>query len=299
MSHAIVTASDRRCGDFLTKHWGRSLKENVDLRDIDVVVFDYGMTESQRHAAAGLGFQIRPGRRDGLVANVRIRDFRYWLETTAYDQILSIDSGDIIFQSDIRHLFETHKDTFRACCEAVPVQSYGACIDTSDFHPGAFCRVYEHIKHRPLINSGVFLGSQEKVLSVFREFCDLTKSLDSSAIDQLVVNYRCYKDGFMQLDETDNFVLLTAKSRYSVHKGQFFDGEDRLIHIVHNAGVRFRMIKDFGYGPAFNRQKNHVVAAGTAIWFALPLGIRVRLAELRRRNMARKPARKATATVAS
>ena len=40
MKNTIITASDGNCGDFLVNHWMRSLKSNVDLKNIDVVVLD-------------------------------------------------------------------------------------------------------------------------------------------------------------------------------------------------------------------------------------------------------------------
>ena len=39
------------------------------------------------------------------------------LSEKKYDQVLSIDGGDIIFQTDISDLFEKNKNTFRACYE--------------------------------------------------------------------------------------------------------------------------------------------------------------------------------------
>ena len=65
MTHVIVTSSDSRYGDFLVRHWGRSLKTNVDLRDIDVVVLDYGLTAIQRQGVEALGFQINPASATG------------------------------------------------------------------------------------------------------------------------------------------------------------------------------------------------------------------------------------------
>jgi hypothetical protein len=37
---AVVTASDLKYGDFLIEHWLRSLRENVRLDAIEIVVLD-------------------------------------------------------------------------------------------------------------------------------------------------------------------------------------------------------------------------------------------------------------------
>src|SRR5262245_24147408 len=130
MTHVIVTCSDSRYGDFLVRHWGRSLKTNVDLRGIDVVVLDYGLTSAQQNGVEALGFHLMAGKRDGHVVNVRFRDTRDWLKTTSYDQVLMIDGGDIIFQSDIRQVFEEHKQKLRAVCEDLLVPAFAQYIST-------------------------------------------------------------------------------------------------------------------------------------------------------------------------
>ena len=38
MKNAVVTYADKGAGNFLLGHWLKSLKDNVDLRDIDVIV---------------------------------------------------------------------------------------------------------------------------------------------------------------------------------------------------------------------------------------------------------------------
>jgi hypothetical protein len=281
MTHVIVTSSDSRYGDFLVRHWGRSLKTNVDLQDIDVVVLDYGLTNTQRKGIESLGFQIKAGKRDGHVVNVRFRDTRDWLRKTSYDQVLMIDSGDIIFQSNIRHLFEKDQQQFRAACEDLLVPAFARFISTEDFEPAVFQEIYKFLECRPLINCGLVLGPREKMVALCDVCCDKTVSLHRAGVDQLLTNYHLHREGFVSLAPGYNFVLLSTRHKFKMWDGQFLDMQDRLIPVVHNAGMGTRLFRDFGFGPSCNR-KDRVVAVGRIAWSLLPVRVRRYLADQRR-----------------
>jgi hypothetical protein len=295
MTHVIITASDSRYGDFLVRHWGRSLKTNVDLRDIDVVVLDYGLTAQQRQGVEALGFQIRSGKRDGHVVNVRFRDTRDWLRKSSYDQVLMIDGGDIIFQSDIRHLFEQDKQHYRAACEEVLVPAFAQYISTDDFEPAVYEEIYAFLERRPLINCGLVLGPREKMIELCDVCCDKVKSLQRAGVDQMLTNYHLYRQGFVALAPGYNFVLISTRLKHKMWDGQFLDAEGRLIPVVHNAGMGFRLFRDFGFGPSCNR-KDRVVAIGRMAWSLIPIGVRRYLVEQQhlKRRQARAKANAAT-----
>jgi hypothetical protein len=46
-NNSIITATDKKYGDFTIEYWYKSLKENVNLKNIDIAVIDYGMSENQ------------------------------------------------------------------------------------------------------------------------------------------------------------------------------------------------------------------------------------------------------------
>jgi hypothetical protein len=280
MTHVIITSSDSRYGDFLVRHWGRSLKTNVDLRDIDVVVLDYGLTSIQRQGVEALGFQIRSGERDGHVVNVRFRDTRDWLRKSSYDQVLMIDGGDILFQSDIRHLFERDKQQFRAACEDLLVPAFAQYVSTEDFEPAVYQEIYSFLERRPLINCGFVLGPREKMIGLCDVCCEKAMSLNRAGVDQLVTNYHLYRQGFVALACGYNFVLVSTRRKYKIRDGQFVDTEGGLIPVVHNAGMGFRLFRNFGFGPSCNR-KDRVLAAGRVVWSLLPIGVRQYLIEQR------------------
>ena len=94
--HAIITASDARCGDFLVTHWLGSLRENVDLERADVGVRDFGLTARQRSALGGV--RVVPARCEGKAKVSRYAETTRFLEKHDYDQVLAVDCGDLIFE---------------------------------------------------------------------------------------------------------------------------------------------------------------------------------------------------------
>jgi len=74
MKNAIISCSDDNCGDFLTKHWLPSLLKNVDLKNIDIIVVDYGMTENQKQILKKNKVILFPGIKDCAIVVARCRD---------------------------------------------------------------------------------------------------------------------------------------------------------------------------------------------------------------------------------
>jgi len=255
--HLIATASDARCGDFLIEHWYPSLVENVILAGVDILVLDYGLTPVQRAKVAGEGMILRDGRRKGHITNVRHFDLADFLAEDDHDQVLLVDSGDLIFQSDISRLFEENRRMVRAVCDerTFPLQEVLPILQ--DLRPQVRDTVARAVAGRPQINGGFLLAPAATFRKIATEFAGLTASLTTFATDQMVVNYLLRRDGFHELPSRYNFVLVAARSRFTIRDGRFHDAAGELIPVVHNAGYHqfFRRVADFGYGPARNRCK--------------------------------------------
>jgi hypothetical protein len=263
VKHLIVTASDARCGDFLVEHWHRSLSENVRLEGIDVVVLDYGLRDDQRERILGSGMQVRPCVADGHVTNTRYRDAAALMGERAYDQVLMVDSGDVIFQDDIRHLFDEGAPCIRAACDERKYSLHAVLPILSDFIPEKREEISRFLHDRPQINGGFVLGPAAAFVRLWDAFQALTQSLAQFAADQVLLNYVLHQEGFEELPSRYNFVLVAAHSHFSVREGRFYDAGGTLIPVVHNAGYSpfFRRIARFGYGPEHNVVKtwSHVV----------------------------------------
>jgi hypothetical protein len=246
--HALITASDARCGDFLMTHWLGSLRENVVLERVDVVVLDFGLTAEQR--AALDGFRVVPVRSAGSVNVSRRVETARFLEKHDYDQVLAVDCGDLIFQRDVSHLFETHKDRLRGVPERYPIP---LPILLRGTRGGLRRSIRERLGGRSMVNGGFLLGPSEKMRelghAIRRHMADLK-------YDQPLVSCLLHEAGFEALDETYNFVLWTARRSFYVEDGIFHTDDGGRTAVVHNTGLRgpSRIVGDFGYGPGHNRR---------------------------------------------
>ena len=258
--HAIVTCCDARFGDFLLGHWLVSLRANVDLSGVDVVVLDYGLTDAQRHALTGQDVLVFPCERDGVVSNVRYRDICRLLDQRDYDQILSVDGGDVIFQADIRPLFDQHTDQFRAVPEELQIPFHDLLIRSSDLDAERFGEILAFLHDKPMVNAGVLFGPAAKFREFWHFYQNTSRAFDCFGMDQLLLNYVLYRDGFVPLDHGYNWVLVTASSRYSVRDGVFLDARGHVIPVVHNAGNvdTMRAVREFGYGTGRNHRRRWV-----------------------------------------
>lgn len=255
--HAIFTASEGNKASFLLHHWLASLQANVDLAEIDVNVLDYGLTDAQRAELQARGVCCHACVKDGQVGDIRIRDLTAIAESCNYDQVLSVDSGDLIFQADISRLFEQDKDHFRAVCEELRVPIHHVFMDRADFPPEVGRRLLDFLYDKPVINGGFVLGPVSKFRSVWRTFEQLGIGYRCYCTDQLVLNYVLHRDGFRALESRYNFVLVSMLSPFFICRGVFYDSAGEVIPVVHNAGMKefTRKIRNFGYGPEYNRRR--------------------------------------------
>src|SRR5260370_12707328 len=176
MAHLIETYADFRRGDFLSNHWLRSLKDNVDLRDVDILVHNYGLTDSQVNQLRELGARVVPAVRDGRMSNIHYRDLADYLRNHEYDQVLYSDGGDIIFQSDIRPLFENHKDSYRGVCEDVftlPMHRWTLGVD--DLKDDSYATLKHLLHQKPMINGGFVLAPAKRLPHFWDEYLSLCR----------------------------------------------------------------------------------------------------------------------------
>lgn len=256
MKNAVFTSSDAKYGDFLIHAWLKSMKANVDLSNMEVIILDYGFSEEQRKKLKKENVTVLKCQRNGHVVSLRFRDMAAYLKKHAFDQILSMDGGDIIFQADLKDLFEKNKNDFRAVCEDMHLPFDAVFIDPF-FSKEYAKKIKKTIRGKKMINAGVLVAPHEKFLALCeecnREITDKTKF----GPDQMCINYVLYRDGFVELDKKYNFVVATCQTPFSIKKSVFFMANGEKIAIVHNAGGHpwFRPIQNFGFGTGKNRLK--------------------------------------------
>lgn len=255
----IITASNSKTGDFVVSHWLTSLKHHIDIRNLDILVIDYGLTDAQKASLKKEGVIVVEGLKKYHIVNKRFFDAGTYLKAHKYDQVLFIDSGDVIFQGDIAQVFDMFPDSFRVVPLGKRILFYKWFV-FNHFKEEVKKEIWTVIRNRPVINAGVIFAPASK----FIELCDDMESLirDKAEFgpDQIIVNYHLYKDSVKFIDSKYNFMMSTAYAGFRIRNGIFYKLNGEKIIIVHNAGQMdfFRPIYNFGFGPSYNQVK-HVV----------------------------------------
>ncbi len=257
MKNVIFGCTDSKYGDFLIGNWLASLRENVDLSGTDVVVLDYGMTLEQRARLSKEKVKVVKCRRDGHVTILRWRDMVRFLEEHNYAQVLSVDGGDIIFQEDIKPLFEKDRNEVRVVTEDYTIP-FEDIFSDNYFTPRNVEKIKETLRGRKMINAGVIFAPRKKFIELGRKLNELITDKSAFGPEQVAVNYILYTSSFVTLDNRYNYVVSSAKRGFHVRDGVFyFAGTEEKIPIVHNAGNHsiFRPIRNFGFGKDHNEVK--------------------------------------------
>ena len=186
------------------------------------------------------------------------RDLAGLLKERDYDQVLTTDAGDIIFQADIRHLFDQDKDSYRAVCEDFDTCIHDVVMSRKDFDPEKWKELHAFLKDKPVINTGVVLAPADKFIELWKTFQEWCQRYNVYASDQFLANYIIYNDRFVPLNSRYNFVFISTNEAYSIRDGFFLDKNGEVIPIVHNAGGKelYRFVKNFGYGNGYNQLKH-------------------------------------------
>ena len=252
MRNAIITSSDQKCEQFVLNDWMKSLVDNVDLRNIDVIILDYGLSPEVSEALKQRGAIIYQFHKNGAIPTVRFLDTNTIIRNADYDQVMTCDGGDLIFQQDISPLFEQDIDSIRAVCEGM-AQPFGIYLKRSISKKYA-SRIKQATRGKKMINSGFIIAPGEK----FNRFLDETQSLvlrNSWGVEQPIFNYIFYRDGFVELPCAYNFAIGSSVVPYYIKDSKFYFTDGKLIPVVHNVGRMdwFRPVNNFGYGSG----KNH------------------------------------------
>jgi hypothetical protein len=253
MKNVIIAGSDENCEQFLVNHWLKSLLDNVNLENTDVIVLDYGISAGSRASLLKQGVSVYSFPKDGVVPTVRFMDTLKILRQTNYDQVMTCDGGDLIFQKDISGLFGQDRDAFRAACEGVP-QPVGLYLIGSMRRKDALL-IKQATKKKRIINSGFIIAPRMKFIKLLEETQTLIKR-NWWGVEQPIFNYIFYRDGYTELPCTYNFTLGNPMADYVIKDGKFYFEDGELISVVHNTGGNswYRLITDFGYGTDLNHQ---------------------------------------------
>ncbi len=265
--HAIITCSDSKHERFLLNHWLVSLKTNVNLKNVDVLVIDYGLSGEVVQKLKKQGVIVQQGRAGGHVVTARFIDLLKILEQSNYGQVLFIDGGDIIFQEDIPFLFDDNKDVFRVTKLNTEVLFFEFFIPK--FQPKSFQKeLWRVLNNKPVLNAGVIFAPRQKFINLCQKMEELISNKNTYGADQIIFNYVLHKDKFVLLDKKYNFMFGIEREGFLIRNGVFFRKNGEKIAIAHNAGHEnfLRPIANFGFGKNCNKLKP-VIYYGRKILF--------------------------------
>jgi len=254
--HVIITSIDHRYGEFFIEHWLPSLQTNVLLKNIDVIVIDYGLTTRQKGALIKNGVKQHAGHKKGHVVFSRFIDAGIILDKTSYDQVLFVDGGDIIFQSDISELFKQNASAFRIVPQDMEVLFHEIFIP-GNFSSKHIDTIYKFLKNKPVLNAGFVLGPRLKFIELCKNIQRLIINTNAYGPDQVALNYLLHKERLVLLDKKYNFMLDSVREGFMLKDGVFYLKNGDIIPVVHNSGnISFwRPIDHFGYGKRYNTIK--------------------------------------------
>jgi len=270
MKNAIITASNAKVGDFVADHWLRSLQDTNNLQNIDVIVFDYGLTHEQVKKLQTMGAIVLPGAKQYHIVNKRFFDAAAYLKKNPHDQVLFVDSGDVIFQGDLTPVFTTHTDSFRVAPLGKRILFYKWFV-FNHFEREVKREIWRVIRNKPVINAGVIFAPAKKFIELCDEMFRLIRDKEEFGPDQIIVNYHLYRDSVKFIDSKYNFMMSTSYAGFRLRKGVFYKLSGEKIVIVHNAGQMdiFRPIKNFGYGESYNQIKHIMYFLKRTMYFIL------------------------------
>lgn len=250
----IITACNYKYGDFLINHWLKSLLNNIDTKVVDIVVLDYGLSEEQRKNLLLKKVKTIECDLTGHIVNIRFSDMKNFLKKNKYEQIISSDGGDIIFQEDITHLFYEHISRFRIVAEELRDPFMKQMLRRKPFSKELKKEILFILNNKKSLNAGFIIAPVDK----FIELCEFieknTLKKDVFGSDQFLVNIYLYRKGFIDIGSDYNFIPTIFRRNLKIVNGVFLSN-GKPIPIVHNAGNWFRGLENFGYGKDYNRLK--------------------------------------------
>jgi len=253
----------------------RSLEANVDLTNTDIAVIDYGLSSEQLKLLKQHNVIVVKGAVGGHVVTLRFVDTANFLKNTAYEQVLFIDGGDIVFQDNFSFVFEKDKDSFRVVPLDMEVMFFEAFIP-KNFTPPMQKDLWRVLKRKQVLNAGVIFAPRNKFIYLCNQVKELVREKHKYGPDQIIVNYVLYQSSLVLLNKKFNFIMGTEREGFAIKDGIFYRKNGEKIVIAHNAGhdAFLRPIHNFGYGEGHNQLK-HFVYYSRRIIFILFRGFRI------------------------
>lgn len=165
------------------------------------------------------------------------------------------DTGDMIFQKNITHLFKENPNKFRAVVEDRPAPMLEYTLIKRLFPKEYEKEIEKTLKNKDMMDGGMIIASNKNFKKLCENMDKLILNKNSFGPDQVILNYTLYKTGFKKLPKKYNYVIGSLNEKFTIKQGVFYDVNNEIVSIVHNTGRYsfFRPIKNFGYGKDRNK----------------------------------------------
>jgi hypothetical protein len=255
---AVIGACNEKYGDFLINHWLKSLLKNIDTKIVDIIILDYGLSEKQKKALKLQKIKIVDCTKNKeIIYSARFKDLRRFLEKNNYQQVISSDCGDVIFQAEITKLFYKFPKDIRVVVEEVNNPVLKNNIKKSAINKDLKKELKKLFKKNGMIYAGFIISPRKKLIDLCKFIEKNTQGKPLFGLDLFLVNIFLYRHGFKKLHPRYDFVPGMSLMKFKIANGVFLDSDNKPIEVVHNAGGKdsVRLIKNFGYGKEFNKIK--------------------------------------------
>jgi hypothetical protein len=241
---AVFTCMDSNQEKNLIEDFLKTLR-NVACFKGKVIIMDYGMSEQavNRINNEFSNVEVVKCSKDRHIFSVRFRDMAEIIKNLPSDitHIMSIDSGDIWFQSSITELFEL--------CETKIGYVEDYSLDDSLWNrqllsmlrPQEMNKLRKNLLGTRQKNAGMICGPRELMEYVSAAISGyvLEYGLDFFGLDQLYFNYiinNMDAENKIVLPKKYNYVLIDTRCKHIIENNTVYDEKHDLVAVVHNAG---------------------------------------------------------------
>ena len=253
---AIITCIDNNYERNLADDFLESLR-NIALYNGKVIVVDYGINkEYKNRIKENYDVEIYEYEKVMPVFVLRYRHIPEIIRGLPDNitNILIIDGGDVWFQKSIMPIFELTKEKIGCVEESIAFnknnrENKWASMPIDILSDSIYNKIKEYINEKTVKNAGMVCGPKNQILNVFVNiYEDIKESgIECFGLSQLFFNYEFNKLNEEQkvlLESKYNYVLVTNKDKYKIKDNKFYDESNTLITVVHNAGGKWRVIKE-------------------------------------------------------
>lgn len=248
---AIITYVDRNNEENFENDFLKSLF-SVAQYSGNIIVLDYGLSaDLKKRVKATYPVRIVSCKLETDIFVDRYKDIAVVIEEleNSISTIITMDSGDIWFQSSLDMFFDIGDDEIGTVIEKrIWDKDEWALKCINNLSDKDRSCVLEKISGTYVRNSGVIIGGKEVMktlaLNVYRDILKCGYSF--FGIDQIYVNYeitRLNEEKRRSLSELLNYVLVSNPSDFYIADGTVYRKNGERIVVVHNAGGNWRLLK--------------------------------------------------------